>query len=220
MDIEAGPIWNNEHATERCPEAVREWIAGNGDEGDPRWTGHWKTTVPGEMSVCNVVKGPARVTEVVSEDEQGGLVFPAVWNDYPCIARVSGDSDGDVTGLNIAVEIESGDSVEGMVELLSELGVRPWKAEIEYHGNHDVKRTVEYGDSDMSAKRAWNDVVKLHQEGVEDGSLFVMRVMLLENSAYKRRTQGRHTASEPGGVLRMAKGSLDVSILRDIGDAF
>lgn len=44
FDIEAGPIWSDEHARLRCPEAVAQWNAANG--GQARWTGHWDTTIP------------------------------------------------------------------------------------------------------------------------------------------------------------------------------
>lgn len=51
FDLEAGPIWSNEHAQKRCPEVVAEWAEENGREA--KWTGNWNTTVEGEMSVCN-----------------------------------------------------------------------------------------------------------------------------------------------------------------------
>jgi hypothetical protein len=45
-DVEVGPIWNNDDARNKCPRAA----AATGG----RWTGHWRTTVWGEMSVCQV----------------------------------------------------------------------------------------------------------------------------------------------------------------------
>lgn len=42
--IEAGPIWSNQDAKGKCPTTCAA--------ADRSWTGHWWTTVPGQMSVC------------------------------------------------------------------------------------------------------------------------------------------------------------------------
>ena len=42
-DVEAGPLWTNDDAARRCPQ-----ICGPGS----RWTGGWRTTIPGRMSIC------------------------------------------------------------------------------------------------------------------------------------------------------------------------
>ena len=53
FDAEAGPINSNDHAKKRCPEVLAAWLEANpGCEAE--WTGNWATTVPGEMSVCNI----------------------------------------------------------------------------------------------------------------------------------------------------------------------
>jgi rubredoxin len=44
--IEAGPIWNNLDADRKCPQ-VAQSVGG-------KWTGQWKTTRFGQMSVCEV----------------------------------------------------------------------------------------------------------------------------------------------------------------------
>lgn len=46
-DINAGPIWNQDHAKTTCPAVC----------SSAKWTGHWKTTVPSKMSVCNIAFG-------------------------------------------------------------------------------------------------------------------------------------------------------------------
>lgn len=43
QNVEAGPIWGDQHAAERCPQVCAS-LGG--------WNGQWWTTVPGEMSVC------------------------------------------------------------------------------------------------------------------------------------------------------------------------
>jgi rubredoxin len=44
--VEAGPIWNMLDADRKCPQVAQ--AAGG------KWTGQWKTTRPGQMSVCEV----------------------------------------------------------------------------------------------------------------------------------------------------------------------
>jgi hypothetical protein len=46
--VEAGPIFAQPQAEHRCPEVARN--AGG------KWTGQWKTTQPGRMSVCEVAR--------------------------------------------------------------------------------------------------------------------------------------------------------------------
>ncbi|MBF2063577.1 MAG: mannan-binding lectin [Calothrix sp. C42_A2020_038] len=43
-DVIAGPIWNNEHAKERCPQVC--------SSVGLRWNGNWYTFDPGKNSVC------------------------------------------------------------------------------------------------------------------------------------------------------------------------
>lgn len=46
-DVEMGPIWNHEHAKVKAREYMDR-------HEDLEWTGHWRTTVPGTMSVIRV----------------------------------------------------------------------------------------------------------------------------------------------------------------------
>lgn len=82
FDVEAGPVWNQEHALERCPEAAREWSEKNDREA--RWTGHWRTTVPGEMSVCGCMAGAPDLEETVAFEDAGwgkAAFFPVFWGE-------------------------------------------------------------------------------------------------------------------------------------------
>lgn len=47
--INAGPIWNQNDAENKCPQAARE--------ARGIWTGEWRTTKPGETSVCEIADG-------------------------------------------------------------------------------------------------------------------------------------------------------------------
>lgn len=44
--VDAGPIWNQADAERKCPEVAKR--------NDGVWTGEWRTTVPGQMSVCEL----------------------------------------------------------------------------------------------------------------------------------------------------------------------
>ena len=48
QDFEVGPIWNDEDA----PGKADAWLRKNPGWA---WTGNWHTTIPGEMSVIQVV---------------------------------------------------------------------------------------------------------------------------------------------------------------------
>lgn len=60
IDVDAGPIWNNDHARERCPEIVEVWLSENSGM-KAEWTGNWVTR--GDTSYCNLrieSEAPAR----------------------------------------------------------------------------------------------------------------------------------------------------------------
>ncbi len=50
-NIEVGPIWSQSEAEAKCPRAAAD--------ARGQWTGQWKTTVPGQMSVCEIADRPA-----------------------------------------------------------------------------------------------------------------------------------------------------------------
>ncbi len=53
FDLPAGPIWDNDHARERCPQVLEEWLSANPGR-KAKWNGNWATVKPGEMSVCGM----------------------------------------------------------------------------------------------------------------------------------------------------------------------
>ncbi len=71
--VEAGPIWNQQHANQVCPAIA----ASQGGE----WTGHWWTTVPNEMSVCQIsIAQPARAVNAgpIWNQQHANQVCPAI----------------------------------------------------------------------------------------------------------------------------------------------
>lgn len=71
--IEAGPIWNQNHANQVCPGVA----ASHGGS----WTGQWWTTIQGQMSVCEVqVASPSRAVNAgpIWNQQHARQVCPAV----------------------------------------------------------------------------------------------------------------------------------------------
>jgi hypothetical protein len=50
--IEAGPIWNQADANNKCPKTA--------SKNNGTWTGQWWTTVPNKMSVCEIAVAPPK----------------------------------------------------------------------------------------------------------------------------------------------------------------
>ena len=65
IDVQAGPIWNQSDAQAKCPNLARQ----NGGT----WTGNWRTTVPGRMSVCEVRLTSPNERSVVKEIDAGPI---------------------------------------------------------------------------------------------------------------------------------------------------
>jgi hypothetical protein len=68
-EVEAGPIWNDSNARAQCPIVCDS-------SGQGQWDGHWRTTVPGQMSVCSCgggyVPDNRRGDASNNDDDDGG----------------------------------------------------------------------------------------------------------------------------------------------------
>ncbi len=101
FDAEAGPINSNDHAKKRCPEVLAAWLEANpGCEAE--WTGNWATTVPGEMSVCNI-----RIKKAPSKTEHStgtirGKASPMVPDGTEAVEFSRVTSAGTITALRTA----------------------------------------------------------------------------------------------------------------------
>ena len=69
FDMKAGPIWNNDDAKSKCPQACT--LA---------WNGHWTTIVPGQMSICSAENTAADGKKYVIMDSTGGVEAGPIWN--------------------------------------------------------------------------------------------------------------------------------------------
>ncbi|MEJ6392568.1 mannan-binding lectin [Gymnodinialimonas sp. 2305UL16-5] len=68
--IEAGPIWNQGHADQVCP-AIAASRGGS-------WTGQWWTTIPNEMSVCQIRVARAVEAGPIWNQGHANQVCPAI----------------------------------------------------------------------------------------------------------------------------------------------
>ena len=53
-DVQVGPIWNVSDAQQKCKRVQDEYPHNHSDIDQARWTGQWKTTKQGKMSVCGI----------------------------------------------------------------------------------------------------------------------------------------------------------------------
>lgn len=85
--VDAGPIWNQFDADRKCPNVARD-VGG-------KWTGEWKTTQPGRMSVCEIAGGRGGDGGGSSSKDRWAEAGP-IWNNFdadrkcPDVARKAG----------------------------------------------------------------------------------------------------------------------------------
>jgi hypothetical protein len=65
VNVEAGPIWSQADAEKKCAQAA------NSSGGV--WSGQWRTTVPGRMSVCEIRLRSSKNDYVVEAIEAGPI---------------------------------------------------------------------------------------------------------------------------------------------------
>jgi hypothetical protein len=68
--VEAGPIWGNYDAPNKCPSACANFNSAT------KWNGQWWTTVPGQMSVCECAYKPPTVVSQEAGPIWGGYDAP------------------------------------------------------------------------------------------------------------------------------------------------
>ena len=59
QDVEAGPLWNDTDAARKCPQVC----------APERWSGAWRTTIQGRMSVCGCEIAPPVLRDQRYDDE-------------------------------------------------------------------------------------------------------------------------------------------------------
>ena len=106
VNVPAGPIWNQEDAKQKAPKVA---AAHQG-----KWTGHWNTVVPNEMSVVEVELSTKRKTShefktlvlagPLWSTEEAKKVGPAIAASYG--AEFTGEWKTIVSGVMSVIEIK------------------------------------------------------------------------------------------------------------------
>lgn len=215
FDVEAGPIWNNDHARERCPEVLAEWNNAQ-PEGAPKatWTGNWVTTVSGEMSVCNFAVGSAPSDPSRIMEDDGLLYFPVTWvgkTGTGIAQSMGGHGDGVAVVLRLAADDKT---LEAAFADLAQQGLRPWAAELEMRTMED-SREMRYAESGKDAAADRADLLAAILAARESNSLRDTQCLLITEAAFAEGKAGKDISPAPGMVLRVGPGTLEAIFVPD-----
>lgn len=218
FDVEAGPIWSNDHAQKRCPELLAEWNR-NRKPGEPeaRWTGQWVTTREGEMSVCGFATGPsgsaASAAGALYEDRDGDILyFPVTWAGTAGVGRsqTMGDS-----GVGVALRLEADNTVlKAVFDDLAKQGLRPWRAEVGMRTMSEDKELF-YGDSKKDAAADMAGLLAEIAVARESGELRQAQCALADETAFTTAAAGKEPDSAPGVMLLVGPGTVEAFFLPD-----
>lgn len=226
FDLEAGPIWNQRYALERCPEVAREWSEKNGREA--RWTGHWLTTVPGEMSVCGCVAGTAdEKGTVFVEDEWRGetTYFPVFWMEWFGVgyaATTGGSGEGMTIGMRFRLPDEN--VTEMLGELLEDLrvdGYRPVRFAVEaadLNGDGDAEELlneeIDFRAADGDKWDAHDRIMALLDAGYA-GTTVEASLVWVDDGAFEEVKAGGEVPETRAILCRFTKDILEVVFVSD-----
>lgn len=214
MDVEAGPIWDNDHARERCPESIAEWGEEHGTDGSPRWNGQWTTTIPGEMSVCGMVRGPARLEETLFEnDEDQTLSFPIEWNGRLGVGRTLPLERGsDAVAISLRLDLLD-DSLEETLDALRQDGFRPWSSRIEYKSNREE---TEEQYEETPPEEAMKAILQHFDSARSEKTINVMQIILVDEETFKKAQAEESVENRSGVLLFCSQEVLDAIFLPDV----
>ena len=225
VDVEAGPLWNNDHASERCPEVVAKWNDDNFKEA--RWTGGWATTVPGEMSVCSCVVGVAGLGETLFEENIGWgkmLYFPVVWEDWFGVARVQEINKNAVEegiGLDLRFRIPKEGSSNIILGALGDLyqdDYRPLRFKITSWDNEKGERNeneLSFKDDEdhnqVDTKKMWDMLSSTYA----DASLVQAGLLWVKKETFQKLKSGEEPPKESGVMVIFTLGTLQAVVIPD-----
>lgn len=223
--VEAGPIWNNDHAQSRCPEAAAEWNESN--PGEARWNGQWSTTVPNEMSVCGCVAGAANLAGTLYEEDAGWgktLYFPVFWKDWHGAARVQlVDAEDEEKGIGIDLRFRiPGEGVETMLdELLSDLRVdgyqplqfqiKTWNAEKEERDEVELSFREGEGDKYDNQEKLQELLVSAYHES----TLVQAMAIWVQKDTFDKLKAEEEPPAEPAVAVVFSRGMFEAFFLPD-----
>ena len=225
FDVEAGPIWNAEHASERCPEVVAEWNEDNNKEA--RWTGGWVTTVSGKMSVCYCATGVSGMGETLFEENGGWgkmLYFPVVWEGWFGSARVQ-EMDKNVPENGIGLDLRFRIPEEGANDIiLGVLGdlhmddyrplrfkIKVWDNEKEEASENDLSFMDGEDDKQADGKKLWD----MLSSAYADASLVQAGLLWVKEKTFQNIKSGEEAPKEPGVMVRFTQGTFQAVFVPD-----
>ncbi len=214
--VEAGPIWNNDHAGERCPELLKEWSGTRGPgEPEARWAGGWSTTVPDQMSVCVFLAGPAGIEDTLFEEDEGKkLAFPVAWGDTVGVgqaAPLSDDSPDIAVLLRLALKENT---LRAVFEDLAKEGYRPWTADVRKRRIEDGV-VLRYGKGGKDAEADWAGLFETLAAARGDCSLHDAAVVLVSEKSFRDAAEDKKPAPAPGVLLRCGPGNVEAVFVPD-----
>lgn len=219
-DLEAGPIWNQDHARERCPEVVAMWNETSERKG--RWTGHWTTTVPGEMSVCQCLVGAAGVDGTLfseNDPDYGPLLwFPVKWERMTGVCRAAEYPDAGKVAFSLRFAMPAGDEeyLETLDQALTELRLdiradyQPLRMEVDKSGDSEEMQFAETGDDKWDAQEK---IVAAIGEARENMVFRSASVLLVTEETFAKAAEGAETDPAPAVMVVASPGVLEVTFV-------
>ncbi|MDR1533876.1 MAG: mannan-binding lectin [Planctomycetota bacterium] len=223
--IEAGHIWNQEHADSRCPEVVEEWNWEN--EGGARWTGQWTTTVPGEMSVCGCLKGTPGLAETLFGEDLGWgktWYFPLFWMEWFGVARIQAmDNDDPEEGIGIDLRFSlPEDGRDAMLDdLMSDLrvdGFRPWWFQMETWDDEKEERgevELAFREGDKDKYYAQDEMQAALFAAYGDSSLAKALAIWVKEETFEKAKNEEEPPAEQGVMLMFGRGTFEAMFIPD-----
>lgn len=226
FDLEAGPIWNHEHALSRCPEVTEEWNQSH--DGKARWTGTWTTTVEGEMSVCGCVAGAAELSGTLFEEDGGWgrtLYFPVEWSDWHGVARVQAmDKNNSEEGIGIDIRLPiPGPGADAMLDgLLSDLrvdGYRPLHFQLktwdEKHGQAD-ESDLDFRESKGDKYDDQDKMQELLSAAYDASTLTEAVAVWVREDTFEKLKAGEEAPGGPGVMTLFSQGTFEAVFIPDM----
>lgn len=211
FEVDAGPILTNAQARERCPEVAREWSEKHGGDAEARWSGDWTTTVPGEMSVCNVRCGPPRLEEVLTQENES-LHFPVVWNGNIGAGRAT-QLYQDSAEVGIVISLRMSDNVmrEAKDDLFAD-GLRPWQFRLDKRTTGSADDVdIDFTERGVSAEEAWDIAIEEYLAARSAGSLREMDLILVGEAQFRAIQAGNQDIDYPAALLQCGRNSLQAT---------
>lgn len=167
IDLEAGPIWDNAHAGERCPQVLEAWLAAH-PGAKAEWNGGWSTIRQSEMSVCAIDVLPEEGGGSSAREVAGVatvLVDPSrtVKTDFAAI--VNAESMGAIRGMGAQVSA----IWDTRLTLPATYMGMPWAVHVEPAESFSRNPATEPGDCVLYGYADRDEIVSLLGEMADAG---------------------------------------------------